>query len=197
MIEYEELLKEESYQRKKSMGTYCQKVNQEVVVAGLSAIRTFTCPLLVEKTPDVLKKTQIVDTHVQYTFEVAKTEEIFDFLVKEKLITFSEDHRIPSKDELMGKAYYKYHNSWNHTTNACWGFRNVIQDRINKRILKFLDKKDTMEIDKDPFPPVASVSTTSFDLRAFIESKKVGKLSPRKVWVPKYCLVRIDKLKNE
>ena len=25
--EYEELLKEESYQRKKSMGTYCQEVN--------------------------------------------------------------------------------------------------------------------------------------------------------------------------
>ena len=28
MIEYEELLKEESYRRKKSMGTYCQDVNQ-------------------------------------------------------------------------------------------------------------------------------------------------------------------------
>ena len=28
MIEYEEVLKEESYRRKKSMGTYCQDVNQ-------------------------------------------------------------------------------------------------------------------------------------------------------------------------
>ena len=35
------------------MGTYCQEVNQEVAVANLSAIGTFTCPLLVEKTPDV------------------------------------------------------------------------------------------------------------------------------------------------
>ena len=33
VTKYEELLKEESYRRKKSMGTYCQKVNQEVVVA--------------------------------------------------------------------------------------------------------------------------------------------------------------------
>ena len=49
--EYEELLKEESYRRKKSMGTYCQKVNKEVAMADLSTIRTFTCPLLVEKTP--------------------------------------------------------------------------------------------------------------------------------------------------
>ena len=110
-------------------------------MADLSATRTFTCHLLVEKAPDVWKKAQIVDTRVQYNFEVTKTKEIFDFLVKEKFITFPKDHRILNKDELKGKAYCKYHNSWNHTTNACWGLRNVIQDRINKGILKFLDKK--------------------------------------------------------
>ena len=42
VIEYEELLKEESYRRKKSMGTYCQEVNQEVAVADLSTTRAFT-----------------------------------------------------------------------------------------------------------------------------------------------------------
>ena len=117
--------------------------------------------------------------------------------MKEKSIIFPKDHRIPNKDELRGKAYCKYHNSWNDTTNACWGFKNVIQDKINKGILKFPNKKETMEIDKDPFPPMASVNTTSFDLRAWIESKKAGKLSQRKVWVPKYCLVRVDRLKKE
>ena len=164
-------------------------------MANLYATGTFTYPLLVEKTPDVWKKAQIVNTQVQYTFEVAKTEEIFDFPVKEKFITFPKDHRIPSKDELKGKAYCKHRNSWNHTTNACWGFKNVIYDKINKGILKFPDKKEAMPIDEDPFPPVASVNTTSFDLRALIESKKAGKLFPRKVWVPKYCLVDVDKLK--
>ena len=164
----------------------------------LSTTGTFTCPLLVEKTPDVWKKAQIVDTQVQYTFEVAKTEEIFDFLVKEKFITFPKDHQIPSKDELRGKAYYKYHNSWNHTTNACWGFRNVIQDRINKGIVfKFHDKKESVTIDEDPFLPAASINTTNFDPRTLIESKKAGKLSPRKIWVPKYCLVHVDRLKKE
>ena len=122
-------------------------------MADLSVIRTFTYPLLVEKTLDVWKKAQIVDTQVQYTFEVAKTDEIFDFLVEEKFITFPKDHRIPNKDELRGKAYYKYQNSWNHTTNAGWGLRNFIQDRINKWILKFPDKKEAMTIDEDPFPP--------------------------------------------
>ena len=123
------------------MGTDYQEVNQEVAVADLITTRTFTYPLLVEKTPDLWKKAQIIGTQVQYTFDVAKTEEIFNFLVKEKFITFHKDHQIPSKDELRGKTYCKYHNLWNHTTNACWGFRNVIQDRINKAILKFLDKK--------------------------------------------------------
>ena len=68
---------------------------------------------------------------------------------------------------------------------------------INKWKLKLPDKKETMTIDEDPFSPVASVNTTSFDLRALIESKKAGKLSPRKVWVPKYCLVHVDRLKKE
>ena len=152
---------------------------------------------MVEKAPDLWKKTQVVDTQVPYTFEVAKTEEIFDFLGKEKFITFPKDHQITIKDELRGKTYYKYHNSQNHTTNACWGFRNVIQDRINKGILNFPDKKEVMVIDEDPFPPVALINTANFNLRAFIESKKAGKLSPRKVWVPKYCLVHVDNLKNK
>ena len=112
-----------------------------MAIADLSAIGTFTCLLLVEKTPDVWKNTQIIDTQVQYTFEVAKIEEIFDFLVKENFISFPKDHRIPSKDELREKVYCKYHNSWNHTTNACWGFKNVIQDKINKGTLKFPEKK--------------------------------------------------------
>ena len=193
VTEYEELLKEESYRRNKSMGTCCQEVNQEVAMVDLFITWTFTCHLLVEKALDLWKKAQIVDTQVQYNFEVVKTNGIFDFLVKEKFITFPKDHRIPSKYELKGKTYYKYH----HTTNACWGFRNVTQDRVNKGILKFPDKKEAMAIDEDPFPPVASINTASFDLRALIESKKVGKLSPRKVWVPKYCLVHVDKLKNE
>ena len=44
---------------------------------------------------------------------------------------------------------------------------------------------------------MASIDIVGVNLRALIESKKEGKLSPRKVWVPKYCLVHDDKLKNE
>ena len=95
------------------MGTYCQELNQVVVVANLSTIGTFTCHLLVEKAPNLWKKTQIVDTQVQYRGSKNKGK------VNEKFITFPKDHWIPIKDELRGKTYCKYHNSWNHTTNAC------------------------------------------------------------------------------
>ena len=54
-----------------------------------------------------------------------------------------------------------------------------------------------MAIDEDPFPPLASTNTTIFDLRALMGTKKAGKLSLGKVWVPKYCLVCVDKLKRE
>ena len=95
--------------------------------------------------------------------------------MKEKIITFPKDRRITNKDEVRGNTYYKYYNSWNHSTNACWGFRKVIQDNINKGILKFLDKKEALTIDEDPFPPMASINTASFDLKALIKFKKVGK----------------------
>ena len=116
--------------------------------------------------------------------------------MKEKFITFTKDHRIPSKDELRGKTYCKYHNSWNHTTNACWVLEMSNKTGSTKGYSSSLKKLETMEIDEDPFPLVASVKTTSFDLRALIESKTTGKFSPRKVWVLKYCQGRIDRLKK-
>ena len=65
--------------------------------------------------------------------------------MKEKFITFPQDHQLPSKDELRGKVYCKYHNSWNHSINYCWSFRNVIQDKVNKEVMvNFLGEKEVM-----------------------------------------------------
>ena len=64
--------------------------------------------------------------------------------MKEKFITFPQDHQLPIKEELKRKVYYKYHNSWNHSTNSCWSLKNVIKDRVNKGILKFLGEKEAM-----------------------------------------------------
>ena len=75
------------------MGTYYQEVNyEEIAVADLLSTGSFIYPLLVKKSLDLWKKSHTSNTKVQYTFDAAKTEEIFDFLMKEKFITFPQDH---------------------------------------------------------------------------------------------------------
>ena len=65
VTEYEELLREENHRRKTSMKTYCHKVScEEIVVVDLLSIGSFTCPLLVNKTLDLWKKSQTSNTQV-------------------------------------------------------------------------------------------------------------------------------------
>ena len=69
---------------------------------------------------------------------------------------------------------------------------------INKGILKFLEKKEAMVVDEDPFLPVALVNIATTDLSAFLNEKKDEKFSPnvkiRKVGIPKQYLVYKDEL---
>ena len=92
--------------------------------------------------------------------------------MKEKFITFPENYKAPTKEELKGREYCKYHDFHNHSTNNCWAFKNMMQDRINKGVLKFPEKKKTILVDEDPFPPVATVNKITFDLRSLINHKR-------------------------
>lgn len=55
-----------------------------------------------------------------YTLEVDKTKEIFDFLLIEGRVKLPERHVILTREEIKGKEYCKYHNSKNHKTKGCW-----------------------------------------------------------------------------
>ena len=50
-----------------------------------------------------------------------------------------------------------------------------------------------MVIGEDTFPPLASINTIAFDLKAVMNSKKVRGISPslriRNVWIPKQYLI--------
>ena len=46
---------------------------------------------------------------------------------------------------------------------------------INKGILKFLEKKEAMVIDENPFPLLASVNIVAIDLWPMLNAKKVGR----------------------
>ena len=106
--------------------------------------------------------------------------------MKEKFVTFPQDHQLPSKDELRGKVYCKYHNSWNHSTKSCGSFKNVIQDKVNKEvILKFpvvkkvtmkpLGEKEAMVIDEDPFSLLMTKDVYMYENMA--KGRECGKYS--------------------
>jgi hypothetical protein len=58
-----------------------------------------------------------------YTFDVAKCDRIFDYLLQEKQIKLSSGHIIPSSEQLKKHAYCKWHNSYSHAINDCNVFR--------------------------------------------------------------------------
>ena len=115
------------------MGTYFQEVsNTKVATAELTNTGSCVCPFFEKKTPKAWKKSQTSNPQMFYIFEVLKIEQIFDFLLKEKFIKLPIDHKIPTIEELKGKDYYKYHNSYSHSTNACWAFKNISRHGISR-----------------------------------------------------------------
>lgn len=70
--------------------------------------------------------------------------------MKKGQVKLLKGHAILTKEEIGGKKYSKYHNSWNCTTKEYWALQALIQDNNDKSVLKF-PTKETLVIDKDPF----------------------------------------------
>jgi hypothetical protein len=69
---------------------------------------------------------------MNYTFDVAKCDIIFDYLLQEKQIKLSSNHVIPSLEQLKKYAYCKWHNSYSHATNDCNISCRQVQSSINE-----------------------------------------------------------------
>ncbi|CAL9019087.1 unnamed protein product [Prunus brigantina] len=67
-------------------------------------------------------------------------------------------HRFPKPEELKGRQYCRWHNSWNHSTNSCVVFRDVIQEGITTRKLKLAEKPPSVTTDPFPQPQVNMVN---------------------------------------
>jgi hypothetical protein len=67
-----------------------------------------------------------------FTFNIAKCESIFNYLLLEKQIKLPTNHVIPSSKQLKKHAYCKWHNSYSHATNDCNVFRRQVQSTINE-----------------------------------------------------------------
>ncbi|BFG34689.1 hypothetical protein CerSpe_209630 [Prunus speciosa] len=86
--------------------------------------------------------------HKSYSFDLSKAKNIFDELLRGKVIRLDEKHVFPKQEEVKGKLFCKWHNSFSHAINNCIQFRDAIQDLINEgKIL--LDKPITMKVDNE------------------------------------------------
>jgi hypothetical protein len=47
------------------------------------------------------------------------------------VIRLSEGHVVPSAEQLAKKKYYKWHDSYSHTTNECNYFRRLVHSSLN------------------------------------------------------------------
>jgi hypothetical protein len=88
---------------------------------------------------------------MRYTFDVSKCDHLFYFILRGGVIRLTEGHVIPNTDILAKKIYFKWHNSYTHTTNECNYFRQQVQSMINDGQLTLGDG-GKMKVDMDPFP---------------------------------------------
>lgn len=103
---------------------------------------------------------------MQYMFNVSKIDEVFEFLVREKFITF---HHIIEFHHIKNRKDKNIVNTTIHITIPIkhdgllrtFCMRGLI-------VLKFLEKKRFMAVDDDPFPPAASINVAVTNLRVFL-----------------------------
>jgi hypothetical protein len=87
---------------------------------------------------------------MRYTLAVSKCDRLFDLLHQGGVIWLTEGHVIPNANILAKKTYYKWHDSYTHTTNECNYFWQQVQSAINDGRLTLGDG-GKMKLNTDPF----------------------------------------------
>ncbi|CAL9024616.1 unnamed protein product [Prunus brigantina] len=93
-------------------------------------------------------------------------------------------HRMPKLEELKGRQYCKWHNSWNHSTNGCVVFGDVIREEITTGKLK-LARKAAIRYNKS-FSPTRTRQFAS-DEQAASSYRPPGHLTSFSSNRPKAC----------
>ena len=108
---YETLLQVEKERNNSSFKTYYRDPNMKIDAAELIRKEPYTCEALIKK--EVVLKNQFrkKDAPKKYSFNVSKANEIFDQLMKERLIKLPNGVTLHSYEELKGKSYCKWHNA--------------------------------------------------------------------------------------
>jgi hypothetical protein len=94
-----------------------------------------------------------------FDYDVNKAEQIFDILLKEKQLKLPKGHKFPTMQELHGRSYCKWHNSFTHTTNVCKELRREIQLTI--QLGRLILGQFTMKVESQQFPGINMVECTN------------------------------------
>jgi hypothetical protein len=122
----------------------------------------------------------------KFGFGITKADKIFDLLLQQRQIKFSQFHTIPSTEELKRMKYCKWHNATLDHINDCTIFRQQIQSTIEQGRLKFktpTKAEKPMKIDQHPFPTnmveVSSKDTSRVKLLTSDSAQNKGAIDPR------------------
>lgn len=92
--------------------------------------------------------------------------------MKDKQIRLLDGHKIAPPEELKGKKYCTWHNSYNHATSHYIVFRNALQKAINEGRFKLFDKGIAeLAVKTGPFP-VMEINMVSFPGDEKVKGKK-------------------------
>ncbi|KAK9282708.1 hypothetical protein L1049_010928 [Liquidambar formosana] len=126
--------------------------NYEIDLTEIIGQRPMVCPALQRKDVEVLPLTitmarrNPMEIGKRYTFDISKVSDIFDHLLAGKYLRVLEGHKVPTNE---AEHYCKWHGVKSHTTNNCVVFWNLVQDGINRGMLKFPKRKMIWEADKE------------------------------------------------
>ncbi|XP_068328113.1 uncharacterized protein [Pyrus communis] len=97
-----------------------------------------------------------------YSFDLTKASEIYEVLVRARMIVPNSTKKMPKPENLRGKKYCKLHCTFNHFITNYVQFRDWIQDLIVKGKLLLEKPQANMMIDIYPFTkaPINMINLT-------------------------------------
>jgi hypothetical protein len=116
-----------------------------------------------------------------FDFDVSKVEQIFDLLLKGKQLKLPEGYKPPTAQELKGRSYCKWHDSFTHNTSDCKELRRQIQSAIEQG--RLILGQTAMKVDTQPFPSVNMVDGYDRSARRqldFTLSINMARLAPHR-----------------
>ena len=119
VFRYETLLEKEQDRSNASYKTYYRDPNYEIGVTEIVGKESMTCEALIQKDSTIDQQFKKKDLHRKYSFDLTKAYDIFDHLLAANFLKLPNGVKIPTPEELKGKMYCKWHNSWFHSTKNC------------------------------------------------------------------------------